>query len=350
MINYLLKEISGNEEVANLMKNSQEDLKEYLRISNHRIHESLKKENGLKKLSFLSNDPDFWYNEFLFDNKRSGLDSFLRYRSAGAFGLYEVGYDDGDIAQPALEFLKQRLTDINEVKSVTIGKNIDSKEKERTFRVELLDGSILYLESDTAMSLMTDLNVYMNKIIPGLEHVPRGISWPDATYIKMYDLDASRKDGQYFKPFKYYYYHTLLSKLPDQLTLEMDKKCFEKLERRAQYIHTNANMMLVPYGYNSQRGFTLTTYSSHQKINDRLDLTMVDYEEMLADPKLSTELFQKRLKNNKCTKESIEFIVKNKNVVMPPIPHYLEGSEKNTVEGVLKRSEAVLAAYKEREN
>lgn len=332
------------------MKNSQEDLKEYLKVSKDRINESLKKENGLKKLSFLSNDPDFWYKEFQFDNKRSGIDSFLRYRSAGAFGLYEVGYDDGDIAQPALEFLEQKLIDINEVKRVTIGKNINPEEKERTFRVELLDGSILYLESDTAMSLMTDLNVYMNKIIPRIENVSRGISWPDATYIKMYDLDASRKDSNYFKPFKYYYYHTLLSKLPVQLTQEMDKMCFEKLERRAQYIHTNANMMLVPYGYNSQRGFKLITYSSHQKINDRLDLTMLDYEEMLADSKLSTELLQKRLKNNKCTKESIQFIVKNKNIIMPQIPHYLEGSEKNTVEGVLKRSEAVLAAYKERKN
>ena len=329
------------------MKNSWEDLKESLKISKSRIYKSLKKENGLSKLSFISDDPEFWYREFQFDNKRSKIDSFLRYRSAGAFGLYEVGYDDGDIAQPALEFLKQRLSDIYEVKSVTIGKDIDSKEKERTFRVELLDGSILYLESDTAMSLMPDLNVYMNKIIPRIENVPRGISWPDATYIKMYDLDTSRKDCNYFKPFKYYYYHTLLSKLSDQLTQELDMKCFEKLEKRAQYIHTNANMMLVPYGYNSLRGFKLTTYSSHQKINDRLDLTMLDYEEMLADPKLSTGLLQKRLNNNKGTKESIEFIVKNKNVVMPQIPHYLEGSEKNTVEGLLKRSEAILAAYKD---
>ena len=122
---------------------------------------------------------------------------------------------------------------------------------------------------------------------------------------------------------------------------------FGKLEKRAQYIHTNANMMLVPYGYNSQRGFKLITYSSHKKINDRLDLTMVDYEEMLADPKLSAELLQKRLNNNRVTKESIEFIVKNKNVIMPQIPHYLEGSKKNTVEGVLRRSEAILAAYKD---
>ncbi len=336
-------------EVVELMENSRGDLKEHLKLSKEKICKSLTNEDGLKKLSAISNDPDFWFAEFQFDSQRSGLDSFFRYRSAGAFGLYEAGFDDGDITQPALEFLKQRLLNINEVKSVTIGKDIDSEAKDRTFKVELLNGSILYLESDTAMSLMTDLSIYMNKIIPRIENVPRGICWPDATYVKMYNLDDCRK-GNYYIPFKLYYYHTFICKLPDKLIHEMDKNCFEKLERRAQYIHTNPNMMLVPYGYNAQRGFKLVTYSSHQKINDRLDLTMADYEEMLADPEFSTELFQKRLINSKCTKESIEFLVKYKNIIMPHIPRYSEGSEKNTIEGILKRSEAILTAYKEGEN
>lgn len=161
-----------------------------------------------------------------------------------------------------------------------MGKEIDKEEKYRAFRVILTDGSTIYLESDTANSLMGDLDKYLNIIIPQIENVPV-LGWPNATYIQRYKLHLNSTIRDYYKPFRNYYFYTLLSKLPDVLHDEITIECYTQLEERARLMHTLKNMILVPYGYNRPRGWGLTTYKSNRRINDRLDLTFVDFENII---------------------------------------------------------------------
>lgn len=322
------------------------DLKQFLNLDQAQIESSLTKENGLKKLPVKNNDigtknlVDRWYNTFKYDNKKSVLENFLLYRAASAFNLY-TNIDDADITQPALDFLKAKLLGIQGVKHVHVGKEIDKREKRRTFKVELVDGTVVLLESDTAHSLMGDLGLFMRKIIPKLENLSQGSYWPQETYMKLYSLETN-KSNSYYQPYKLFYFYSIIKEIEKSFRAGSDEyECFESLERRAGLVHTLNNMMLVPYGYNSKRGFGLKTYKTNRKINDRLDLTYLDWDEMIADPNFSTELLQQRLNNDKCTLESIRFLVENKEILLPNCYHYHKDAEKKNLSGITMRSHAI---------
>ncbi|WP_344913187.1 hypothetical protein [Amphibacillus indicireducens] len=133
----------------------------------------------------------------------------------------------------------------------------------------------------------------------------------------------------------------MISKFPELLEDEIELECLRELEKRAQVTHTQNNLMLVPYGYNSARGFRLKTYKSNQKIQDRLDLTIVDLKEMLEDLELGDIVIQKRLNNNKSTLDSVKFLLDNKNILIPQIPLYTDKYKLNSIEGILENSKAI---------
>ena len=314
----------------------EEDLKKYLKISEKKVEKSLNKCKGLMSINKVEEKD--WMEYFKFNSKISSLENFCRYRAAGAFGLYEDGYDDADITTPVIEHFKEKLKNIAEVSDVKVGKEISDDEKYRTFQVFLKGQSTpLYFETDTAISLMGDFGNFMRKIL----NKNLGKMWTQ-TYMKAYDLPSSWADYAY-EPFKLYYWGKIQSEIKNMFTPK-EIECYESFEERAKHTHTIQNMMLVPYGYNSARGFWLKTYKSKKKINDRLDLTMCDFVVMCRDKFMCDETLQVRLrlKRNKefATLSTVKFLMKYQNELMPLIPKF------NTIEGLLKKNKIINACYK----
>ena len=319
-----------------------DDLKKYMILSEKALCNSLENADKLGKMSFISDDVTYWKELFTYSEARSALQNFLLYRTAGAFNLYEKGADDADITAPALNELKRRLYSLPCVQSVKVGKEIDDTEKERTFLVTLKDGRSLYLESDTANSLMGDLGTFLRTILKWRE----GSNWPTVTYIKQYNLDSNKYDN-YYTPFKLHYFFNLISTLVGELQDKVEIDCLEALEKRAQLTHVLKNMILVPYGYNQFRGFKSQTYKTRLLIQDRLDLTFKDFEEMHDDAAFGDAEFQTRPSfsdrgNKKRTVYSVEFLLENKDVLFPPIPEYPEGAEGNSASAILEKSKIII--------
>lgn len=322
-----------------------EDLKKDLKIDKEKVSKSLENENKLRKLEKLRNENKLiinnfktWEELFTYDENRTSLENFLLCRTAGAFGLYKEGFDDPDSTPKALKYLEDKLKNIDEVDTVEVGKAIHKKEKDRVFKITLKDSAKghpypyqnknkeIYLESDTANSLMTDLGDFIRIILKGV----KGKDWPELTYIKEYDLPKN-KNNNFYKPFKYFYWYTLISKLPDMLkdkegkVCKEKKACLEVLEKRAALIHTLGNVILVPYGYNSPRGYGLATYQSKIAIQDRLDLTIRDFNEMLADKEFGDEQFYERNKKfnkEKTSVDAVRFLMNHQAELFPDIPKY----------------------------
>ncbi|GAA4073810.1 hypothetical protein [Amphibacillus indicireducens] len=169
-----------------------------------KLKESINNHNRLGKLEVISNDKNYWINLFTYDGNRTALENFMLYRTAAAFNLYKSGFDDADITTPALNNLKDRLLSLPSVKEVKMGKEIN--EKDRAFLISLNNGKELYLESDTANSLMEDLGNFLRKIIIKTKEIPKGLNWAQATYIEKYNLDKS-KSNNYYVPFRNYYFY-----------------------------------------------------------------------------------------------------------------------------------------------
>lgn len=324
------------------------DLKKYLKISKINVEKSLSEPRGLQLINSGKEDADYWIDYFTFNDELTSLENFCRYRAAGAFGLYEKGYDDGDITAPVIEHFKRELLNIDEVESVKVGREISEDEKDRTFHVTLKNNDVLYFETDTAISLMGDFGRFMRKIIHKVEGLSYKSCWPEETYMKYYNLPKDWRD-EYYAPFKMYYFGEIQSKIKNRLTSEREIECYESFEERAKNVHTIKNMMLVPYGYNSPRGFSLRTYKSNIKINDRLDLTLRDFEEMISETAISDICFQKRLglKRNAefVTSDAVRFLLKYKKKLMPSIPEFDSECEKDTIEGSLKKNRVINRCY-----
>lgn len=312
------------------------DLKKEVIVSERAIKESLQNKDKLQKLSFLSEDTEYWKEQFSYQENRNSLKNFLLYKSAAAFGLYEKGANDADITPTALRSLKERLYALPCVETVKVGKENGPKEKDRLFYVQLKNGNGIYLESDTANSLMTDLGAFFKILLKR----KWGEDWPQKTYFKEYGLDPNRRDSDgkyidsYYRPFRYFYFSTLLSNFNELLESKEDYDCYKSLMWLADLTHTCDNMVLVPYGHNAARGYSLATYRTGIKIKDRLDLTIQDFEEMKKEiDKGNGEIVEKKRrkelkKNNsndsfeKFTAESVTFLLDHKEDLFSPIPVY----------------------------
>ena len=283
------------------------DLKKYMKVSEELLENSFNNNfNGIGKLKCISKDINYWKKLFKYDSSRSYLENFLLYRIAGAFNLYNKGEDDADILPQVMVHLKNNLLKISSVEDVILGKDINEYEKERAFLVKTKNGESFYLESDVANSLMTEIsNAFRYIFIPYLE----GTNVAEKTYIKEYNLELD-EISDYYKPFRYFYYYSLFSRLKESKD-EFVLNKIKELEIKATYTHTLKNMIVVPYNYNRPRGFLLNTYSSNKRINDDLELTIKDYKEMLEDESLSDNLLGKRLKSKKSSVNSIKFILDN---------------------------------------
>lgn len=327
----------------------EEDLKKYLKITKTRVEKSLEASRGLKLINSGKEDVDYWVDYFTYNDKLTSLENFCRYRAAGGFNLYEDGYDDGDITVPVIEHFKKELLNIDEVIDVKVGREISSDEKDRTFQVTLKNNDVLYFETDTAISFMGDFGTFMRKIIHKVEGLPHKSYWPEETYKKYYNLSKDWKDV-YYAPFKMYYFGEIQSKIMDRLDSEIEIECYKSFEERAKKVHTIKNMMIVPYGYNSPRGYGLCTYKSNIKINDRLDLTVRDFEEMISETAMTDMHFQDRLRLKRnaeyVTLDAVRFLLKYKNKLMPSIPIFDSECEKNTIEGLLKKNRVINSCFK----
>lgn len=292
-----------------------EDLKKYLVIDNNQLFRSLSNIDRLGKLSFISSEFDYWKDLFTYSEEKNNLENFLLFRTASALGLYKEEFNDPDLTPPALNYLKDKLYKIKDVKEVIIGKDIEKSEKNRTFLVILNNGKSIYLESDTANSLMCDLRSFLIHIICKYKQLNYR-NWYKKTYMERYGLK------QPDEALRNFYWYTLISKLPDLLKEDAEKDCYALLEQRAELTHTLKNVILVPYGYNAKRGSTLNLYNSNKKINDRLDLTIEDLNLMATDEYFTDEQFHKRLNNKKCSINSVKFLLKNKEKLFSEIPNY----------------------------
>lgn len=320
-----------------------EDMKIHMKICGDKLEASLANPNKLGALHHISTDKAHWETLFTYNAKRSALENFLLYKAAIEFDLYDDCANHVDMTQPILADLKRRLDLVPNVVSVKIGKEIKENEKHRAFLVTLDSGKTLYLESDTAYSLMNDLGNYLRPLI---KRMRTGKAWPRATYLNDANLVENSKELNY-KPLLYYYFYNIIPALHKRLKDEVEKNCFDALEERAGLTHVLSNMMLVPYGYNAKRSLKLKTYSTNAKIADRLDLTFTDFKEMLDDPSFGDTEFQARLGNKKCTVDSVRFLMNNKKSLFPSSPSGSSPITDNSVVAILQRSESIIASLSE---
>ncbi|MDE6003846.1 MAG: HNH endonuclease family protein, partial [Oscillospiraceae bacterium] len=241
------------------------------------------------------------------------------------------------------------------VNDVIVGNKIHKKEKDRAFKITLKDSAKgypyhynskeIYLESDTANSLMRDFGDFIRIILKRA----KGENWPEETYIKKYGLPENASD-YFLEPFKFFYWYTLIPELKDLLEGK-EKACFDALEERAALVHTLGNVILVPYGYNSARGYGLKTYTKEKKINDRLDLTMDDFEEMLTAEGFDDEQFYsrqdkefiKKFDKEKTSVDAVRFLMNHQAELFPDIPKYPNPEERMTkIEWLTKVSEEIV--------
>ncbi len=324
------------------------DLKDCMKTNKEKIKKSLENDVKLGALKFISDDVDYWHSLFSFAEERYYIKKFLLYRMAGALDLYDKDADDADITERALCELEKRLLSISCVAKVERAKDADKSEKKRAFLVYLKNDDSFYLETDTANSLLKDLGDFFRRILKKIE----GKNWPEKTYIKDYKLNADAVNS-YYLPFKFYYFYTLIDKIPKIIESEkfnaedraQIKKCLIILEERAKYTHSVQNMILVPYGYNSKRGSNLTTFKTKRKIDDRLDLTFVDFKEMLEEPQITEQELQERI-HEKCSLKAVEFLTEHEKALFPPIPQFTTAT--TDFAAIIERAELVVETLKER--
>jgi len=320
-----------------------EDLKKYVLVDNLKLKKSLE-EGKLKYLSFISNDIKYWENLFTYDEEKSELEKFLLYRTAGAFDIH--GYiDDGDIAPPVFDYLTNKLKTIKNVNLIKCESNLEKKEHYSSKRVVIVfldDGTKLYLETDTANSLMYDLGDFFREVL-----VRRfGKTWYQ-NYIRLFQLPEDKED-KWYKPFKFYYFYTLVSDSFNTLELSDEEiECLNALEERAKYTHTLKNMILVPFCYNRFRGGLNSMTCSGKKIRDRLDLTMIDLKDML-DKINNDSLFQKRIRDKRGygSLKTLQFLLDNQKILFPEIPVYTEAMEENSMKAITLRSKLIIKTLK----
>lgn len=316
-----------------------EDLKKYVLVDDSKLKNSLEK-GKLKYLSFISNDINYWKDLFTYDENKSELEAFFLYRTAGAFDIN--GYvDDGDIAPPVFDYLTNKLKAIKNVKLIKCKSNVEKREYYDSKRVVILildEGTKLYLETDTANSLMYDLGDFLR----GVLEKRFGKIWYQ-NYIRKFRLPQNKK-GQWYIPFKYLYFYMLISDSLNNFELSNEEvECLKALEERAKYTHTLKNMILVAFGYNRFRGGIYSMTYSGKKIRDRLDLTMVDLKDMLE--KIDNDFkFQKRIgdKRGYGSLKTIKFLLDNQRTLFPEIPVYTKEMELNNVKAITLRSKLIV--------
>lgn len=320
-----------------------EDLKKYVLVDNLKLKKCLEK-GKLKNLSFISDDIEYWKDLFAYDQEKSEIEKFLLYRTAGAFNIH--GYiDDGDIAPLVFDYLTNKLKTVSNVKLIECEDNLEKKEhyiSKRVVKVFLDDGSQLYLETDTANSLMYDLGDFFREVLKKRY----GRKWYQ-NYINLFQLPEDKADSWY-KPFKLYYFYTLVSNSFNDFELSDEEiECLEVLEERAKYTHTLKNMILVPFRYNMFRGKFNSKTCSGKRINDRLDLTIVDFKEMLHELD-DDSAFQKRIrdKSGLSSLKSVEFLLNNQKILFPDIPEYTKEMEGNSIKAITLRSKLILETLK----
>lgn len=320
-----------------------EDLKKYVLVDSSKLKKSLE-EGKLKYLSFISDNIEYWEDLFTYDEEKSELEKFLLYRTAGAFDIH--GYiDDGDIAPPVFDYLTNKLKTIKNVKQIECKSNLEKKEYYSSKRVVIVfldDGTKLYLETDTANSLMYDLGDFYREVL-----VKRfGRTWYQ-NYIKSFQLPEDKED-RWYKPFKFYYFYTLVSDSFNGLELSDEEiECLKALEERAKYTHTLKNMILVPFRYNMFRGKLNSKTCSGKNIKDRLDLTIVDLKDML-DKMNNDSIFQKRIRDKRglSSLKSVEFLLDNQKILFPDIPEYTKEMEENSIKAITLRSKLIIKTLK----
>lgn len=316
-----------------------EDLKKYVAVDSLKLKKCLEK-GRLKYLSHISDNIRYWNDLFTYDEDKTELEKFLLYRMAGALDIH--GYiDDGDIAPPVFDYLTNKLKTIDHVASVECQYNPENKEKDSSKRlvtVCLDDGTKLYLETDTANSLMYDLGDFFKKVL-----VKRfGRTWYQ-NYCKLFQLPEDKADDWY-KPFKFYYFYTLVSGSFNGLELSDEEiECLKALEERAKYTHTLKNMIVVPYHYNMFRGKFNSKTCSGKHIRDRLDLTIVDFRDMLIQMD-DDSVFQERINDKRglSSLQSVKFLLDHQKILFPDIPEYTKEMEQNTLHAITLRSKLIV--------
>lgn len=314
-----------------------EDLKQYVKIDERKLKRCIAHEHKLGKLAFLGKDASQWMACLSYQKERNELANFLMYRCAGAWNLHGA-IDDADVCTAAMAYLKEKLMAVDEVAKVEWGAEIQDV-KPRTLRVTLVDGSQIYLESDTANSLMRDVGLFYRLILTKRY----GSKWPEETYIKEFQLDDDGS-ANYYQPFKLFYFYTLLERFDQEKLLDAEEqKVLDVLQQRAACTHTLANMIVVPYGYNQERGsFRGKTHTSNQKIQDDVELSLRDLKEMLADDQFHDAQLQKRLRNPYATMRSLRFLLEHQEELFPPIPYLEDKMREDSLEGILERSERII--------
>lgn len=293
------------------------DLKEFLELDIQKVQASLLSPFGLGRLKKISDDPEYWVKLFTYQENRSNLENFLLFRTASSFKLYKKRADDPDCTLFAMNYLRDKLSRIPSVQTITIGDRIEPSEKNRAMLVRTTDNHEFYLESDTGISLMKDVGDFFREI---LEAKYEGKLWPYKTYMPTYELPKGTC-GRICIPYRNFYFYTLLTNTPQYAYSKIENECLVELQKRAGTCHTVDNLILVPYGYNSLRGMELKTYKTCQKINDRIDLTLLDLGEMLSG-NIDDGILQNRLGNQKATMKSVHFLLENKKTLFPIVPYY----------------------------
>jgi hypothetical protein len=327
------------------------DLKESLVVNSKKLHKSLKSNLKLGKLDSMEEyhrSEAEWKDFFTYDAKRTAIENFLIYRIGCAYQIYEI--NDADMTPAALNYLREKLEKIDTVDKVRVGVC-----KPRAFEVELKNGKVIYLESDTANSFNGVMGIFFRNMIPQIFHVSSR-NWPAETYIPKYGL-FEKKDNNYLNPYKFFYFLEILPELREKLSPGPEQDCLKELEKRAAITHTLPNMMLTLYNYNSARGFGLETYQSQIRINDRLDYTYRDICEMYEDSGCDSKCMKERLdrlnqkqgkridpNNIKFNRESLEFLHDNMDALMPPCPQADVGNETD-IDAVYKRCKAVTNTF-----
>lgn len=307
------------------------DLKSSLKINKNAVETS---EIIQKLAKYLPENTQDIIKLLEYSDEKSALENFLLYRFASS--LYQ-DINDADCTLKVKSHFKNALENINEVASV-------ENYNKRAFKVNLLNKQVIYLETDTANSLMGDLGDFLRAI---LEKNYKEQNWAKQTYQKRYEL-LKNCPNKYYMPYRNFYFYQLIKQDGKLLKEKINKidekesalKCLKALEIRASKMHTIENMMLVVYGYNCFRGLN-STYSCGKQISDRIDLTLIDYKQMLEDDKLSDEKLRKRLGNNIVTRYSLEFLMKNLKTLAPVMAKDVKLTDGRSIKQILQRTNEI---------
>lgn len=240
---------------------------------------------------------DEWHDLFSYSSTRDTLENFMLYKIANKLNIYEAGRDDADCTPEALEYLAKKLKEkTDNIHTVTYGKKIG--EKARVLDITLKNGRSFMLESDTAISLMTDLSDFFRQSVT----IMRGKKWV-ADYCAFFGVD---KPNEIFRNFYWLLMFTKDERLLQALAkynlqvsyIQMDEMlfCLKSFEERAKWTYSYNNLILVPYGYNTYR---------YAKFADKIDDTINEICEVAVSKR-------KVIGDAKCKQEAFEFLAKYK--------------------------------------